>query len=91
MMRIMPRRDEKYKVIPQLVLEVPMAMLEPHERTALRNHGQTLMRLNERGGLAVSEAIEILEDRRWNTVGNCHENEVYLSRLVDTWKKLNAV
>ncbi len=34
-----------------------------HERQAMRNHGQTLERLAERGGLSPAEAVAIIEDR----------------------------
>ncbi len=44
---------------------IPRAIIEPHERQAERNHGQTLDRLDERGGLSASEAVAILEDRHW--------------------------
>lgn len=37
-----------------------------HERQAMQNHGQTLERLAERGGLGVCEAVAIIEDRKWH-------------------------
>lgn len=44
---------------------VPWAMLEPHEKQAGINHGQSLQRLAERGGLSVCEMVAVLEDRGW--------------------------
>ena len=46
---------------------VPWGLVEPHERQALSNHGQSLQRLAERGGLAWSEMLAVIEDRefRW--------------------------
>jgi len=44
---------------------LPERLAAPHERQAHRNHGQTLDRLAERGGLGVGEALAILEDREW--------------------------
>lgn len=44
---------------------VPWDVIEPHEAQALKNHDQTLQRLNERGGLSVREALSILSDRPW--------------------------
>ena len=41
------------------------AIIEPHREQAMKNHGQTLERLRERGGLGPCEAVAILEDRRW--------------------------
>lgn len=42
---------------------IPWSLLEPHERQANISHGQTLQRLAERGGLAPSEALAIIQDR----------------------------
>ena len=46
---------------------VPFEFLISHENQAQINHGQSLNRLNERGGLSPSEMLRILEDRRWTT------------------------
>lgn len=35
------------------------------EPQALKNHGQTFQRLKERGGLAPSEAVAIMLNRKW--------------------------
>jgi hypothetical protein len=45
---------------------VPWSLLAPHEAQAYRNHGQTLARLAERGGLDVTEMIAVIEGKRWN-------------------------
>jgi hypothetical protein len=47
------------------VIPLPWSIIAPHEKQALENHGQTLARLRERGGLSPCEAVAILEDRRW--------------------------
>lgn len=44
---------------------IPWAMIASHERQADRNHGQTLRRLHDRGGLSWCEALAVLEDRPW--------------------------
>lgn len=44
---------------------IPWALIAPHEAQAQRNHYQTLQRLAERGGLAPSEAVAVLEDRQF--------------------------
>jgi hypothetical protein len=46
-------------------LPLPWNVIAPHEDQALKNHGQTLARLRERGGLSACEAVAILEDREW--------------------------
>jgi hypothetical protein len=47
---------------------VPWALVEPHRAQAPRNHFQTLERLAERGGLAPSELVAVLEDRPWHAM-----------------------
>lgn len=47
---------------------LPWDVIAPHEAQAQRNHYQTLDRLRERGGLSVSEALAILEDRPWRNM-----------------------
>lgn len=69
-----------------LLSEIPFAMLEPHEAQAQRNHGQTLDRLASRGGLGVSEAIDILEGNLWGTAKSCVENERWLINRVRQWR-----
>ncbi len=51
------------------MLPVPGGVIAPHETRARINHGQTLGRLKQRGGLSVSEVVAILEDRPWRRMG----------------------
>lgn len=44
-------------------LAIPAALLDA--RQAMENHGQTLERLAERGGLSLDEAAAVAERRRW--------------------------
>lgn len=44
---------------------IPWHMVKPHEKQAIANHSQTLERLEQRGGLTMSELIAVLEDREW--------------------------
>lgn len=46
-------------------LQVPWKMIAPHNAQAVINHIQTLVVLRSKGGLEASEAIAILEDRKW--------------------------
>jgi hypothetical protein len=66
--------------------EVPFAMLVPHEAQALKNHGQSLERLAQRGGLGHSEAIDILEGRKWGSALPCLDNERHLINKVREWR-----
>ena len=44
---------------------VPMALVLEHERQADQNHGQTIHRLKERGGLSWCELSAVLDDRKY--------------------------
>lgn len=44
---------------------VPIALVLEHERQAQDNHGQTVKRLKERGGLSWCELAAVLGDRKW--------------------------
>lgn len=48
-----------------LVIGLPWAFVNSHEKQALKNHSQTVQRLAERGGLSADEACAVLEDREW--------------------------
>lgn len=47
---------------------IPWIVIAPHEAQAIYNHGQTLERLNERGGLCWSEMLAVLEDRKYQKI-----------------------
>lgn len=85
-----PQKVSQRAVMPimgaTLLSEIPFAMIAPHEAQAKRNHGQSLERLAQRGGLAVSEAIDIIEGRRWGSAKVCIENERYLINKVRAWR-----
>jgi hypothetical protein len=46
---------------------IPWAAIAPHERQAQINHGQSLERLAQRGGLSPAEAVWVMEGRRWGS------------------------
>lgn len=45
---------------------VPWSMLAPHEQRAAINHGQSLERLAQRGGLAPGEIFALVHDLPWS-------------------------
>lgn len=49
--------------IPECPNNIPWALIQPYEEQAKKNHSQSLSRLAERGGLAPSEAVAVLENR----------------------------
>lgn len=64
---------------------IPVALIAPHEAQANHNHGQTLKRLAERGGLSPCEAVAVLEDRRWHAMPD-READQRLSELIADWE-----
>lgn len=60
---------------------IPWSVIAPHERRAQWNHGQSLKRLHERGGLVWSEAAAILEDRDWRPMDRAEAKAVVLARV----------
>ncbi len=48
---------------------IPYNIIARHETQAIRNHGQTLQKLAERGGLDWTEALAILNDKTWKEMG----------------------
>jgi hypothetical protein len=65
---------------------VPWALVERHREQAKRNHDQTLERLADRGGLAPSELVAVLEDRPWHAMepGTARDT---LVAFVDAWRR----
>ncbi len=54
---------------------IPWALIEPHERQALKNHNQSLVTLASRGGLSPMEAVAVLTDRHWREVHGLSNDE----------------
>ena len=52
---IKPYSSEKYYI--------PWDLISPHEAQALENHGQSLEKLADRGGLSWDEAYDVLTDQ----------------------------
>lgn len=50
--------------------DIQWEMIEPHQRQALINHGQSLEHLASRGGLSCCEAVAVLEDRKWSRLSD---------------------
>lgn len=68
--------------------EIPMLMLLAHEKQAILNHGQSLHRLNERGGLGCCEVLAIIEGRGWGQVNVMPDDEERLTTLVQKWSEV---
>ncbi len=68
-----------HRKYPHCPKEVPMGLL--NEEQAQINHGQTLARLNERGGLCPIEMVCLIEHRRY-PFGIDVSDEVYIQKLI---------
>jgi hypothetical protein len=66
--------------------EFPIAFFEPHREQAHRNHGQSLERLAERGGLGWGEAIAITMGND-NHYTNVASNRKWLRAQFERWKR----
>lgn len=64
-MRLFPILTQQGPYAGRTKTYVPWEWVAPHWEQAKKNHGQTLERLSERGGLAISELAAVLEDREW--------------------------
>lgn len=63
----MPKGDARIAAQMGCPRSIPWSLIRRHEKQVQRNHYQSAARLAERGGLAPSEAVAVLEDREW-----CH-------------------
>jgi hypothetical protein len=63
------------------VAAIPWDVIAAHDEQARLNHGQTLVRLAERGGLCASEAVAILENRDWRAM-HIDDAEARLRQLI---------
>lgn len=48
---------------------IPYNIIAPHEAQAMKNHGQSLQRLSERGGLSWGEIWAVINDKSWKELG----------------------
>lgn len=67
---------------------IPFEVIEPHREQAMKNHGQTLERLAERGGLDYDEMLSVLEDRNWSS-SQCkdHYADIKVVEIVRKWNE----
>lgn len=65
-----------------VVIALPWDVIAPHAAQAQRNHGQTLERLAERGGLGPDEAVAVLENRPWRRMPRAEANATLAKMLM---------
>lgn len=49
-------------------MDIPWIIVELHDKQVRANHGQSLERIAERGGLGWGEALAVLEDRKYKYI-----------------------
>jgi len=59
--------EKEYKGMANVPVKVPMHLL--NEKQAYNNHGQSLARLKERGGISIREALSLINCYHWNYYG----------------------
>lgn len=68
------------------IKSIPWDMIKPHEAQAFKNHYQSLKRLNERGGLGVTEVLAVLKDEPWKLIEK-DSAEALLSKMVKDYEE----
>jgi len=79
-MKVHSSYGEYHKKYPHCPKEVPMGLL--NEAQAQINHGQTLDRLNQRGGLCPIEMVCNIEKRKY-PFGEKPKDEEYIEKLIE--------
>lgn len=76
------------KVMKGKILDtVPMAFLEQHRKQAMHNHGQTLERLNDRGGLVAREILALIYEVPINRINSFIDHEEHLQKKLEIWQR----
>ncbi len=70
---------------------IPWGVIAPHEAQARRNHGQSLARLAERGGLCWAEAWGVLTGVGWSRLPKGQEAECKAAVLAICQKEVADV
>ena len=77
------RQSEHYaRLTKGLPDKIPGRLLAPHARRIQTNHGQTLERLAERGGLGVEEIVAALQDRTLFPMLTLSESVAFLQKVL---------
>lgn len=66
------------------IKSIPMLLLMPYERQAVRNHSQSLQRLAERGGLSAGEILGIIRGINWGELKIHPDDEAELIKWVES-------
>ena len=64
------------------IKSIPMHLLAPYEKQALRNHSQSLHRLAERGGMAACEILGMVRGLSWGELKVRADDEAELIKWV---------
>lgn len=61
-MKMFPIHPQTRRECPELPDGIPWVVMVPHEQQAQKNHGQSLERLAQRGGLSAKEMLAVMRD-----------------------------
>ena len=94
-----PMHETAVKKVPHPIVDFPMqeSMFGPktipavnvfiHENQCLRNHGQSVHRLAERGGLCWSELFAVLHDLPWRSMNELEAFVLSTARMEQPFEK----
>jgi hypothetical protein len=66
-----------------IIVSLPWEMIAPHEAQAVTNHGQSLERLAQRGGLSASEALAVLGGKKSLAMPHATAHRILGEMLLD--------
>lgn len=64
---------------------VPWDFVAEHAQQAERNHGQTVRRLAERGGLCWSELFAVITDAHWSKIDRTLDHRLAVLHMLAEW------
>lgn len=86
----MTQQPDRFPIMGSKVIRsIPWQMIKPHEQQAQRNHGQTLHRLAQRGGLDPTEAVWVMTGKPWHGTpkDDWHKDDGRLLMMVAEWRQ----
>lgn len=73
--------SRRFPILDSSIRSIPWDMIESQECQAIDNHDQSLSRLAERGGLCPSEALAVLDGRKWKRMNEAEADDELRRRV----------
>jgi DNA-binding Xre family transcriptional regulator len=81
-----PMMGPGFSRINERAITVPFAFVQAHEKQVHSNHGQTVARLKERGGLGWAELADIVAGRGWGETRSLDPAHEQVMRALFAWQ-----